>query len=91
MVSVSFHLRGSDHRTRILCASHVSKSAIHYSTMPITSLMIDREGSALHLYRKIFGTKKLEIWATLQFNTTESQFSHYSPDWSKVSPLGKNN
>jgi hypothetical protein len=91
MVSVSFHLRGSDHKTRILCASHINKSATHYSTMPITSLMIDREGSGLHLYRKISGSKKLEIWATLQFNTIESEFSHNSCNWSKISLLGENN
>ncbi|KAL1957919.1 hypothetical protein VTO42DRAFT_5311 [Malbranchea cinnamomea] len=70
-MSVSFHLRESDHRTRVLCSVHVSPNRTKYCTLPITSLTIAREGSSLQLYQKITHRKDMELWADLRFKSIE--------------------
>lgn len=74
-MSVSFHLRSSDHRTRILCAVYAANDArSQYSTLPITSLTIAREGSCLKLFQKGSQNNDVELWATLQFRSIERKF-----------------
>lgn len=72
-MSVSFHLRDSDHRTRILCSTHVSSTRKEYCTLPITSLIINRDGSSLQLIQRATHRKDMEIWANLNFRSIESK------------------
>ncbi|EEP82563.1 predicted protein [Uncinocarpus reesii 1704] len=71
-LSMIFYIRDRDHRTRVLCRVRTSKTRTVYSTTPITSLQIYRNGSCLQLCRKDPEDEDdLIMWANLQFSSIE--------------------
>ena len=72
---VRLYLREEDNRARILCKWRSRYGGTRYSTLPLNTLHIYREGPALLLCRRIFDSYKVEMWARLKFPSMESKRS----------------
>ncbi|BDD56938.1 hypothetical protein MAP00_002353 [Monascus purpureus] len=68
---VSFYVRESDFRARIVCKVPHSNRPSDYFCMPLNLLEIGRVGSCLQICRRRRGGQELVLWASLKFNTIE--------------------
>ncbi|CAP91970.1 Pc13g09010 [Penicillium rubens Wisconsin 54-1255] len=68
---VSFYLRRSDHRVRILCKEPHRTGPSDYYCLPLNLLEILRDGSCLRLCRRRNRGTELVLWTQLKFTTLE--------------------
>ena len=74
-VLVRLYLREEDNRARILCKWHGPSGGTRYSSLPLSTLNIRRDGPALLLCRPVSNSNTLEMWARLKFTPMESKQS----------------
>ena len=72
-VLVRLYLREEDNRARILCKWRGRHGGTRYSSFPLNTLSIHRDGPALLLCRPILDSYKLGMWARLKFPSMESK------------------
>ncbi|KAJ5793673.1 hypothetical protein N7457_000272 [Penicillium paradoxum] len=75
---VSFYLRESDHRVRILCKVPHRGRPSDYWCLPLNLLEVLRNGSCLRLCRRRNGGTELVLWAQLKFTTMEDLVNFHS-------------
>ncbi|KAJ6143311.1 hypothetical protein N7471_002764 [Penicillium samsonianum] len=68
---VSFYLRRTDHRVRILCREPHRSGPSDYYCLPLNLLEILRDGSCLRLCRRRNRGTELVLWTQLKFTTLE--------------------
>ncbi|KAJ5485993.1 hypothetical protein N7530_000293 [Penicillium desertorum] len=68
---VSFYLRRSDYRVRILCKEPHRTGPSDYYCLPLNLLEILRDGSCLRLCRRRNRGTELVLWTQLKFTTLE--------------------
>ncbi|CAI7587575.1 unnamed protein product [Penicillium crustosum] len=68
---VSFYLRRTDHRVRILCREPHRTGPSDYYCLPLNLLEILRDGSCLRICRRRNRGTELVLWTQLKFTTLE--------------------
>ena len=72
-LTVRLFYREGDHRARILCKwPSRSGRGNKYSCLPLNLLEFRRAESSLQICKKIPGSSKVDLWASLTFSTIES-------------------
>lgn len=70
---VSFYLRRTDHRVRILCREPHRTGPSDYYCLPLNLLEVLRDGSCLRICRRRNRGTELVLWTKLKFTTLEGQ------------------
>lgn len=70
---VSFYLRRTDHRVRILCRERHRMGPSNYYCLPLNLLEVLRDGSCLRICRRRNRGTELVLWTQLKFTTLEGQ------------------
>ncbi|KAJ9491570.1 hypothetical protein VN97_g1695 [Penicillium thymicola] len=68
---VSFYLRRTDHRVRILCREPHRTGPSDYYCLPLNLLEVLRDGSCLRICRRRNRGTELVLWTQLKFTTLE--------------------
>ncbi|KAJ5420666.1 hypothetical protein N7465_003185 [Penicillium sp. CMV-2018d] len=68
---VSFYLRRTDHRVRILCRERHRMGPSNYYCLPLNLLEVLRDGSCLRICRRRNRGTELVLWTQLKFTTLE--------------------
>lgn len=70
---VSFYLRRTDYRVRILCREPHRTGPSDYYCLPLNLLEVLRDGSCLRICRRRNRGTELVLWTQLKFTTLEGQ------------------